>query len=245
MPDGGGLAITLYGIDGPRRTPRPTERSPDEAVVRFEAVRPGSVEVRERWVEESRARVATVEDAPVVVVIPEAQPVTPPEELVRSFADLRAELRAELRDDVRADLRAEVRAALAQIPPLIQTLRETFAEEIEALRSLNHEEAKRMRSSSGEEQVRTRVATTGELDRIRGAIEAGVDRLCAVIEGELDRMWSANDTELERIRSTGTERLEEVHDLLTSELRRVRAAAPHTIASPTRRRLRRSRPAEL
>lgn len=234
----------LYGIDGPRRRPRPAEASQDEVVIRVSAARPPSEvgsatpsSVRERWVEEATARAAEAAEA-----IEELAPAEAEDVPVVVVTDAPEHGRPEVLDRWLEALRGDVADAITQA---ILALRTTVDGEIEAMRSANREEAKRLRSSSGEELVRTRVATTEELARIRASIEAGVERLCRVIDGELDRMWSTNDLELERIRSTGTDRLVEVHDLLTEELARVRAAAPASSAeaadgsAPKRRRFHR------
>lgn len=241
----------LYGIDGPRRRPRPAEASQDEVVIRVSAARPPSEvgsatpsSVRERWVEEATARAAEAAEA-----IEELAPAEAEDVPVVVVTDAPEHGRPEVLDRWLEALRGDVADAITQIPEAILALRTTVDGEIEAMRSANREEAKRLRSSSGEELVRTRVATTEELARIRASIEVGVERLCRVIEGELDRIWSTNDLELERIRSTGTDRLVEVHDLLVEELARVRAAAPAepVMAEPPSigSRWRRSRPAQI
>jgi hypothetical protein len=205
---------TLYGMDGPRRRPRPEERVavPSDA----EGARLGPAvarsTVRDRWREESRDHVL------------ERNREQEGSGLEERFAALRVDMETEL--GRRTD------AAVGR-------LQATFEQEIEALRTANREEAKRLRSANGEAFVRIRASDAQELQRIRGAIDEGIERLCVIIEGQLERVWSTNDVELERIRSAGADRLAEVHDLLLHELQRVREQTREQTSEPARRWFRR------
>ena len=229
---------TWYGIDGPRRRPRPPVTSPPppsapvgpppvqdaEPVVALpEVAPPASADparptVRERWREESeeRSRDQGTERA--------TRPERPEADAAPQLRDLEERF-DRLRVAMSTELGRRIDAALARMEG-------TFEREIEALRTANREEAKRFRSSNGEAFVRIRAADTQELERIRRAIDEGIERLCSVLEGQLDRVWSANDVELERIRSAGADRLAEVHDLLTDQLERLRMEPPPQAPPP-------------
>ena len=200
---------TLYGMDGPRRRPRPEERvavpSDAEGAQLGPAVARSTV--RDRWREESRDHVLERNREQEVSGLEER------------FAALRVYMETELG---------------RRIDAAVGRMQATFEQEIEALRTANREEAKRFRSANGEAFVRIRASDTQELQRIRGAIDEGIERLCVILEGQLDRVWRTNDVELERIRSAGADRLAEVHDLLMHELQRV---SEHTReqTAPTRR----------
>ncbi|HET9249482.1 MAG TPA: hypothetical protein VFP13_06030 [Actinomycetota bacterium] len=240
----------LYGIDGPRRRPRPQvpQRALATAATTAEArpvivlpeaedppargasvpprAEPAHGTVRDRWREESadRAREATI---PRPATLARRDPVPEPVDLEARFDALRVVLATELG--------RRIDAAVARIEG-------AFDREIEALRTANREEAKRLRSANGEAFVRIRAADTQELERIRRSVDEGIERLCTLLEGQLDRVWGANDVELERIRSAGADRLAEVHDLLTEQLGRLRseqASAP--VPQPRRRWSRRVR----
>jgi hypothetical protein len=233
----------LYGIDGPRRRPRPAVTQGAVAapapsaeapplIALHEADEPSASPgtVRDRWREESadRARETIHRSATSAPRGPARRdPVPEPADLQARFDALRVVLATELG--------RRVDAAVARIEG-------AFDREIEALRTANREEAKRLRSANGEAFVRIRAADTQELERIRRSVDEGIERLCTLLEGQLERVWSANDVELERIRSSGSDRLAEVHDLLTDQLERLRserASAP--APRPRRRWLRRVR----
>ena len=201
---------TLYGMDGPRRRPRPEERVVVPSDAQGAQLGPAVARstVRDRWREESRDR---------VVERTREREVSDFEE---RFAALRVDMESELG---------------RRMDDAVGRMQATFEQEIEALRTANREEAKRLRSANGEAFVRIRASDTQELQRIRGAIDEGIERLYVILEGQLDRVWSTNDVELERIRSAGADRLAEVHDLLMHELERVREQAREQTSEPARR----------
>jgi hypothetical protein len=124
---------TLYGMEGPRRRPRPEERVavPSDA----EGAQLGPVvarsTVRDRWREESRDHAL------------ERNREQEGSGIEERFAALRVDMETEL--GRRTD------AAVAR-------LQATFEQEIEALRTANREEAKRFRSANGEAFVRIRAS---------------------------------------------------------------------------------------